>query len=106
MNLQAKITGSLNLKQLNAALELHPKLSENGKTAARMVLVDGVSQVEVAEKLGVFRQQVSNWVKDVYKSHLDCPKGWQVDVVVLPPDLMSEVKEIERQARSSRKKKK
>lgn len=105
MSLQNKIVGSLTIKQFEAAVAAFPRLSENGKNAAKLVLVDGLSQVEVAERFELHRQQINKWVKDVYQSHLDCPAGWKVDVVTLPPEQMDEVKVMERKARREHAKK-
>lgn len=105
MSLQNRIVGSLNLKQFGAAVAAFPRLSENGKEAAKLVLVDGLQQIEVAERFGLHRQQINKWAKDIYQSHLDCPAGWKVEVVTLPPTLMDEVKAMERKSRREHAKK-
>ncbi len=97
--LQKRMIGSLTAKQFDAAVLVFSRLSDEGKAAARLVLVSGLTQAEVAARTEIHRQQVHKWCKDIYQSHLDCPDGWVVDVVVLPPELMAEVKDMERKAR-------
>lgn len=101
MSVQSKIVGSLTVKQLKAALASFPRLSEEGKRASEMVLVKGIEQSEVAKTFGIHRQQVNKWCKDIYLVHKNIPKGWLVAEVTLPPDLMKEVKNMERKARRS-----
>jgi transposase-like protein len=105
MSLQKRIIGVLTAKEFEAAVSAFPRLSENGKEAAKLVLVDGLEQVEVAERFKLHRQQINKWVKDIYQSHIDCPAGWKVDVVTLPPEQMDEVKIMERRARREHDKK-
>jgi transposase-like protein len=91
--------GGLTAEEFDAAVAVFPRLSAEGKAAARLVLVSGLTQAEVAGRMEIHRQQVNKWCKDIFQSHLDCPDGWVVDVVVLPPDLMAKVKDMERKAR-------
>lgn len=105
MSLQKRIVGILKANEFEAAVAAFPRLSENGKEAAKLVLVDGLEQIEVAERFGLHRQQINKWVKDIYQSHIDCPAGWKVDVVTLPPEQMDEVKTMERRAKRDHAKK-
>ena len=105
MSLQKRIIGTLSAKEFEAAVSAFPRLSDNGKAAAKLVLVDGLDQIAVAERYELHRQQINKWVKDIYQSHLDCPSGWKIDVITLPPDQMDEVKTMERRARREHAKK-
>ena len=102
---QAKPAGILTAEQFEVAVSVFPRLSETGKAAAKLVLVDGQAQVEVAAHFGIRRQQVNKWVKDIYQAHQNIPDGWLVDTVTLPPDLMGKVKDIEQKARREHTKK-
>lgn len=97
-----RATGSLTEKQFEEAVSHFPRLSTVGRTAAHAVLVDGDLQVDVASRFDVSPQQVNHWTRQVYRAHLktlECPEGWVVETVILPPDKMSEVRELEYQAR-------
>ena len=85
-------------EQFDDAVAAFPRLSETGKSAARSVLVDGLRQSSVAATLNISRQQVNLWVRDIDASHLGCPEGWQIEVVMLPPKLMDKVREMEAQS--------
>jgi transposase-like protein len=106
MNLQYSLVGSLTTAQFDAAVAAFPRLSDKGKAAARLVLVDGALVPSVSKEYDIARSQVYKWVKDIYQAHIDCPEGWQTKVVVLPPDLMLKVMLMERKARSKLKGKK
>lgn len=68
--LRAKREALLTAEQFTIAVAAFPRLSENGKEAARRVLVDGIPQVQVAEDLKARRQHVNRWVKSIYGQHL------------------------------------
>ena len=103
MSLKYSFVGSLTAEQFDAAVAAFPRLSDKGKAAARLVLVDGAVAATVAKEADIARQQVNKWVKDIYQSHIACPDGWQSKVVVLPPDLMAKVMLMERKARAKLK---
>lgn len=100
-SLHGKLVGGMTAKQLDAALASFPRLSEQGREAAKLVLVDGKEQSEVAKHFEIHRQQVNKWCKDIYQVHINIPKGWVTAEVTLPSPLMKEVKNMERKARSS-----
>lgn len=103
--IQDEIRGSMTVEQFAAAVAAFPRLSDTGKAAARSVLVDGFGQAAVAARLNKTRQQVNKWVQDIHQMHLNCPDGWRVGVVTLPPDLMNKVVAMERKAKASTRKK-
>lgn len=71
MNLQRpRMVPLLTAEQFENAVKGFPRMSAEGKAAAKRVLVDGVPPVEVAEGLELHRQQVHRWVKSIYEAHL------------------------------------
>ena len=104
MTLQTNIVGSMSADELRAALVSFPRLSDVGRKAVGLVLVDGMGQSEVANKFKIHRQQVNKWCKDVFQAHKDIPKGWVIAEVTLPPALMDKVKIMEQKARQKLKK--
>lgn len=100
-SIQDMVTGKLTAEQFEQAVAAFPRLSDAGKAAAQSVLVDGLSQSDVAADLGIHRQQVNKWVREIYESYLGCPDGWRVEVVMLPADQMEQVKAMEKEARKA-----
>ena len=71
--------------------------------AARLVMVDGESAADVAEKFGCTRQQIHRVVSslfDIYavKQLVQIPETWTRVAVSLPPALAKQVKAMEKQA--------
>ncbi|MDD5037600.1 MAG: TrfB-related DNA-binding protein [Methylococcaceae bacterium] len=62
--------GILTAAEFDSAVASFPRLSEKGKKAARLVLVDGFTQVAVADKYEVTKQQVGRWVNNIYGKHI------------------------------------
>lgn len=97
-SIQEFATGKLTTEEFDTAISAFPRMSKLGINAARYVLVDGLSQRKVSFALGIHRQQINRWVKLIYAAHCKCPTGWEMDVVMLPPLQMAQVKEMEREA--------
>lgn len=94
-SIQDFATGRLTAPQFEAAVAVFPRLSEAGVRAARTVLVDGIEQAKVAATMQIHRQQVNRWVRQIYAAHCGCPKGWEIEVVMLPPEQMANVREMQ-----------
>ncbi|WP_414718865.1 TrfB-related DNA-binding protein [Sulfuricella sp.] len=62
----------MNQKNFDQAIQL-TRLNEKMRDAARMVLVEGIAQAEVARRLGVSRQAVSTAVNKVARAANVCP---------------------------------
>ena len=90
----------LTTRQFEAVLENTTKFTQRTRDMARAVLVDRASPATVADDFGVSRQAVHKAANRVYKAYLaqvECPEGWQVMEVRLPPELAKQVKELERE---------
>jgi len=68
---------------------------------AREVLVDGVSQSDVARKFNVSRQRVHGAVVRVMAAANDVPKGWEKVELWLPPELAAQARAMEVEARKT-----
>lgn len=76
MNLRrARRVGLMTAAQFKRAADGFLRLSSQGRAVARSVLVDGVTQAEVAENRQLHRQQVSRWVNKIYGAHLAVTGG-------------------------------
>ncbi|WP_045226973.1 TrfB-related DNA-binding protein [Methyloterricola oryzae] len=93
----SKMAGALTAPEFEAALRRHPRLSDKAKEVARAVLVDGRTFEEVTEKYSTSKQLAHVWASKIYNAF--APTGWVSEMVVLPPELMAHVREMEREAR-------
>lgn len=93
----------LTKKQFEKAAGYFPRLATKNKEMARLVLVEGLSTVEAAQRHKSTRQMVSRWSNRIYGTYITqekhCPSGWLKKEICLPPDLMREVEEMEKKAR-------
>lgn len=66
----------------------------SGKTLAlaRMILVDGVSKTDAAEKVGMSRQNVAKTVERVLARFNKYPRNWVYVKQWMPPEIAEEVK--------------
>lgn len=99
----SRAVGSLTRADFKRVARRFPRLSEHAKTVAEGVLVDGLLQVEAAEQFGVSRSLVNRWVKQLYDAYLgdlECPQGWVIATIMLPPEEMRAVQEMERDLRA------
>lgn len=99
----SRAVASLSRADFRRVAARFPRLSEHAKSVASSVLVDGLLQIEAAEQFGVSRTLVNRWVKqlyDAYLSDLDCPEGWVAATIMLPPEEMRAVREMERDLRA------
>jgi hypothetical protein len=93
----SKMAGALTAPEFEEALRRHPRLSAKAKEVARAILVDGCTFEEVTEKYETSRQLAHVWASKLYDAF--APTGWVSEVVVLPPELMARVREMEQEAR-------
>jgi hypothetical protein len=95
---------TLSEEQFELIKKAATKMAAESHEVARLVLVEGLPQSEVAEKKGKSRQWVSELVKKFLgyaeKATL-VPHGWKAGTVILPPSEWPKVREIERKARQS-----
>lgn len=78
------------------------RMAQRTKDAARLVLVDGMRTVDAARQMDMKRQQVQEAVARIeaaFKAAHGIPEGWECITVCVPPDRVSEVREIEHQAK-------
>lgn len=91
------MTDRLTPAQFDKAVKQFPRMSDDGKAAARSVLVDGNVQAEVAKYLDIPRQQVNRWVQSIKKAHSDGTTKEESGRIKLSDDLVA-VKEKRSQA--------
>jgi TrfB plasmid transcriptional repressor len=78
------------------------RLAQHTKDAVRMVLVDGMRVAEAARQMEMSRQLVQNAVARVEAAHKAAhgiPENWECITLCVPPDLVGEMREIERKAK-------
>ncbi len=68
---------------------------------ARMVLLEGMTQAEVATTHNMSRQRVFGILERFQKAAQAIPQGWRKVEVWLPPDLANEVEIMARVARDN-----
>lgn len=105
----SNIAGKIKNAAFNKAAATMPRLTTNGREAARAVLVNGETQFAIAERLGITRQQVHRWCKKIFEVYVaqagvpsgDLPAGYEIAdmTVLLPADQMAQVREWVYQAR-------
>lgn len=67
--------------------------------AARAVMVDGLTCEAAGDEYGVSRQRVNAYCGNVFDAFV--PPAWKSGFIALPPDLMKQVRELERKARDA-----
>jgi transposase-like protein len=67
--------GVLTADEFDSAVSSFRRLSEQGKKAARLVLVNGFTQTAIADRLDLHRQQISRWVNNIYSKHIENRDG-------------------------------
>ena len=80
------------------------RMQQRTKDAARLVLVDGLKIVDAAKQMEMSPQQLGEAVARVEAAHMKTrgtPEGWAAVTVIVPPDRVEAVREIERQAMRS-----
>ncbi len=77
------------------------RLTEDTIEMARLVLVEGHSQSDVARKYELTRQRVSLAVKQVLTAVEEIPNGWVKLEIWLPPAMASKVRDMAQKARQS-----
>jgi hypothetical protein len=93
------MAGALTAPEFEEALRRHPRLSKKAKEVARAILVDGCTFEEVTERFETSKQLAHVWATKIY--NVFAPAGWVSEVVVLPPELMARVREMEQEAREA-----
>lgn len=82
---------------------LRPKLGRMALDSidiARLVLVDGLTQAEVATTHAMSRQRVFGILERFQKAAQAVPAGWRKVEVWLPPELADQVEVLARRARA------
>jgi hypothetical protein len=93
------MAGALTAAEFKTAVARFPRLSEKARLVARAVLVDGRSFEEIAQEHETSRQLAHQWATQVYEVFR--PAGWVTETVTLPPDLMEQVRAMEKEARKA-----
>lgn len=83
--------------QFDGVVENFPEFGFEVREALRSIMVLGKSQSEVARTLGLTRQRVNQMVNALRTRHR--PVGWVTAAVTVPPDVMKQIRQMERQAR-------
>ena len=96
---QPAITMSPN--KFEAARKRFGRLSDETIEMARLVLVEGKGQTEIAKQYGLSRQRVSLAVKQVNSAIEDIPKGWVKLEIWMPSAMANRVKKMADEARKS-----
>lgn len=68
---------------------------------ARRVLVDGETQIAVAQATGLTKQRVSGMVNRVRAAAEDVPAGWEHVETWLPPELAEKVRRMAAEAKAA-----
>ena len=77
------------------------RLRARGREAARAVLVDGMTQRDVAVEFGVSKQAVSAWVHAVLRQRRPAnqpPASWQTITLTVPSWLAREMRRLQKAA--------
>lgn len=80
------------------------RLAPHNRDAARLVLVDGRAQADVARELGMPRQRVSQSVRAVLRARPAArryPSTWRTVTVTVPRELAREIGRMARDARAA-----
>jgi hypothetical protein len=91
---------SMTAAEFGALGERLGRLTPQSVAIAREVLVDGITNVEAAERHGLTKQRVGAMVERVLAAARDVPKDWERVEVWLPPELAQQGREMEAQARA------
>lgn len=86
-------------QEFEAARPRFGRLTEDTIEMARLVLVEGQSQTEVARQNELTRQRVSLAVKQVLTAVEEIPKGWVKLEIWLPPAMASKVRDMAEKAK-------
>ena len=95
----SRMAGALRAQEFELALKRHPRLSKKAKDVARAILVDGRTLDDVAEAFDTSRQLAHSWASKIYD--VFAPAGWVSETIVLPPELMEQVRTMEKEAREA-----
>lgn len=95
----SKMAGALTAQEYEDAARRHPRLSAKAKNVARAILVDGCTLDEVAEKHATSKQLAHAWASKIYD--VFAPEGWVTETVILPPEMMEQVRIMEQEAREA-----
>lgn len=90
---------SMTAEEFDALKEQLGRMTPESVAIAREVLVDGLSNVEAAQRHGLTKQRVGAMVERVLVAASDVPLHWERVEVWLPPALAQQVREMEAQAR-------
>ena len=93
----------MGVEDFNGVVAQFPRLSKRAIKLARAVLVDGLSESEAARQFGVTRQLANEWCTKINRAVL-ATKGWVTQTVTLPAEAMREVKQMQADAISRRRK--
>jgi hypothetical protein len=78
------------------------RMAQRTKDAVRMVLVDGMRPVDAARQMEMSKQQLQDAIGRVEAAHKAAqgiPEDWECITLCVPPNVVSEMREIERKAR-------
>ncbi|MDH5727382.1 MAG: transcriptional regulator KorA [Gammaproteobacteria bacterium] len=91
---------NLTAKQFEKTIKHFPNMSQEIIDASRRCLVDKERPIDVVRQTGVIRESLIRANKHLYDRYLleygQHPEDWVSDTVCLPPDLMTEVIELEK----------
>lgn len=93
--------GFLTNEQFENAIK-HSRVSQKGIIAAKKVLVEKISQAQVAQEIGVSREKVRQYCFSIYTKHIktnSCPPGWISTTVCLPIKNIKEIQLLEKKMR-------
>ncbi len=90
----------LTLKQFDELVARKPGMQERARDMACAILVDGESASEVGRLYNVSRQaahRAALKVTRLFYEEMECPDGWQIVQLKLPPELVEQVRALERE---------
>ncbi|MGX2042330.1 TrfB-related DNA-binding protein (plasmid) [Methylocaldum sp. MU1018] len=92
------MAGALTPSEFDQAIARFPRMSIKARNVARAILVDGLTFEEVTNLYNTSRQLAHSWASKVYEAFT--PAGWESELIVLPPEKMKLVRDMERNARA------
>jgi hypothetical protein len=92
------MAGALTPSEFDQAIARFPRMSIKARNVARAILVEGLTFEEVTNLYNTSRQLAHSWASKVYEAFT--PAGWESELIVLPPEKMKLVRDMERNARA------
>jgi len=94
----SRLAGALKESEFRTVAARFTRMSDKALQVAHAVLVEGRTPDSAAAQFDTSRQLAHQWATKLYEAFT--PAGWITASVTLPPELMAQVREMERDART------